>query len=147
MTHYQDNPQITHSLIDGMGALAEPQYFWWEDVVADHSLHGDETVPADWMLRVQSANPHDPNGGNEGNKFPPFGTEIRHETVVKALDGILAGKFSDDGTLASHVHAVSPTTVEHCQKLVDDPEYGYLSWDAWVSDELLQVIVYGGIAF
>ena len=146
MTSYRDNPQITHSLID-VGTLTEPQYFWWEGVVAEHAPLSDEVVPADWLLRVQSANPHDPNGGNEGNRFPPFGTEIRHETVVKALDGILAGRFSSDDALASHVRAVSPITMECCRKLVDDPEYGHLSWDAWVSDELLQVIIYGGIAF
>lgn len=146
MGHYKDDPQVTYDLVD-MGALTEPQYFWWEDVAVEHLPLSDGTVPADWRLRVQSANPHDPTGGNEGNRFPPVGTEIRHEAVVKALDGILAGKFSDDDALDSRVHAVSPTTVDRCQKLVDDPEHGYLAWDAWVCDELLQVIVYGGIAF
>lgn len=142
MGHYRNDHGITYSLVD-MGALGDPQYFWWQGVVAERGPDADGTVPADWCLRVTSLNLNDLDGEDEG-QYPPVVTEIRHETVVKAIDGILADKFSGPGLSE---RAVTRTTLKHCQKLVDDPEYGYLSWDQWVSDELLQVIVYGEVPF
>jgi hypothetical protein len=150
MTHYQDDPQMTYNVVD-MGALTEPQYFWWKDSSFEQDPPlgtTSETKPLkDWCLRVTAVNPEDPDDEDETGKFPPIVTDIRHETVVKAIDGILAGAFSDKGRLPAGTMPVDESTVECCQKLVDDPEYGDLSWDPWVCDELLQVIVYGGIVF
>ncbi|AXH66450.1 hypothetical protein SEA_SATIS_301 [Streptomyces phage Satis] len=145
MGHYANNHEVTYSLIDGTGALGEPQYFWWKDVTAEHTDPGDGTVPKDWRLRITSVNPEDPEDEDESGKFPPFVTEIDHAKVVEAVSGILKGRFTDPDKLPEKRTAVAGGTVDHCRKLVDDPEYGYLAWDAWVSDELLQVIVYGGV--
>ncbi|MFE0472642.1 hypothetical protein ACFW2V_13605 [Streptomyces sp. NPDC058947] len=136
MGHYKDDPQVTYDLVD-MGALTEPQYFWWKGVTVEHHPADDGTAPSDWCLRIQAVNPEDPDGEDESGQFPPVVKDIRHEDVVKAIDGILAGKFSGGEA------KVAPATTERCQNLVEDPEHGYLSWDHWVSDELLQVIVYG----
>lgn len=145
MTHYRDSPQITHALVGEMGALGDPQYFWWKDVTVEHLGSDDGVAPKDWRLRVVSLNPDDPDYGDGTGKFPPFETEITHEVVAEAVTGILAGKFSDSDKLPEERNAVNVATVNRCRELVDDPENGYLSWDPWVADELLQVIVYGGI--
>jgi hypothetical protein len=147
MGHYADDHEVTNALVDGMGALGEPQYFWWKDVTNEHADSGDGSVPKDWRMRITSLNPGDPDDVDESGKFPPVVTEITHEKVVEAVGGILKGRFTDPDKMPEGVKPVSGTTVDHCNKLIDEPEYGYLSWDAWISDELLQVIVYGGIVW
>jgi hypothetical protein len=140
MKGYKENPQVTHDLMD-MGALAEPQYWWWKGVTAEHTPTGNGTAPANWCLRVEAVNPDDPDDEDETGQFPPVVKEIRHADVVRVIDEILAGKYNDEN------QGVGRSTRKHCQKLVDDPEYGYLAWDHWLCDELIQVIVYDGVVF
>lgn len=130
MGHYRGDREITYSLVEGTGALTDPQYFWWDGVTVER-----DSASADWSVRVRALNPEDVDREDEG-RFPLIAKDIRHEDVVKAVNAILGGEV-----------VVSPGTTECCRKLVRDPEYGHLAWDHWVSDELIQVIVYGKSEF
>jgi hypothetical protein len=143
MGDYKNDPQTTYALLD-MGALTNPQYWWWKGVTDGGGPGGMDhfdTAPANWCLRVEAVNPDDPDDEDETGQFPPVVKEIRHADVVRVIDEILSGKYNDEN------QGVGRSTRKHCQKLVDDPEYGYLAWDHWLCDELIQVIVYDGVVF
>lgn len=142
MGDYRTDTQVTHDALFGTGILGEPQYFWWLGFEAGHAQARDGLVPPYWYQRIRALRVEDPDGDEA-----PLEREVWHSTVVEAIDGILAGDFSDASSLPPRRNPVSPATVEDCRKLASDPEHGYLAWDHLSSDGLLQVIVYGGVVW
>ncbi len=137
-------PDVTYALVDGMGALDHPQYFWWKNVTSDRVWDDGDGVPANWKLTVAALDPMDPDGPW---LHPDRTVDLTHQAVMKAVAGILSGLFSGPDGLPERCAPVGTGLIDLCWKLVADSENGYLSWDAASSDELIQVIMYGGVAF
>lgn len=139
----KDNKEV-HAAIFDTGAVGDAKHFWWEDLTPMHPVASDGTVPSYWGYRLTATHPDDVAG--EGD-MPPVEVEIYQATVAKAMDGILDGRFGEGAQLPEGCKPVSEATVEVCEKLRDDPENGSFVFDSWTADEVLQVVVYGGIVF
>lgn len=142
MSGYKTDPQITHALIDG--AYGNIAYFWWKDVRTDHMFLGSDDVPADWAYTFTAVHQQD-EGEDKPDEFEPVEFEVNHRRVVQLVDQVLAGHFGRN--LPEGTSPVSQKTVDACRMLIEDPEFGYLSWDHWLADELLQLGAYGGVVF
>ena len=154
MSAYGANHQLTHDLADVTGVLGESQYWWW--ISAEYDPMGD-SVPADWSYKVIALDPD--RLDDEDSDGLPFTVEctVTHAKVVNTLDMILSGFYdAREGENRKNVRnenlpkgttPVGAWTKECAQSVVKDPEHGHLTWDAWASDELLQLMTYGGIVF
>jgi hypothetical protein len=120
------------------------QYFWWQKLIPMHAKASNGTVPSYWSYRLTALNPEDEDVNGD---MRPKDLEIFHLTAVEAIEGILDGDFSDESALPEGCGPVDDRTVRACEELRDDPEHGSTEFDHWISDEVLQVIAYGGIVF
>lgn len=144
----KDNVQEVHDAVFDTGVM-DPQYFWWRDLLPQHKAASDGTVPSYWGYRLIADIPSGPEDDepDEDAATPTAEVEIWHTTVVEVMEKILAGDFSDESKLPEGRGPVSEGTVAACERLRDDPEYGSTAFDHWISDEILQVIAYGGIVW
>lgn len=152
MGDYRTDHEVTKAVTDG--AMGNPQYWWWKDCT-------DTSAPGTgWSFTFTAVNPEDYDE-EDPEKYPAVEFELDHQKTADLIGRVLAGAFSDpselpqgtfpEGTpkaqLPPRTVFVSETTVNLCQRLAEDPENGYLSWDDWSVDELLQLAAYGGIVF
>lgn len=138
-----DNKEV-HAAIFDTGAVGDARHFWWQELTPMHPVNSDGTVPSYWGYRLSATHPDAADGEEDA---PLIEVEIYQTTAVKAVEGTLAGRFGEGVPLPENLTPVNDATVEACEKLRDDPENGSVAFDSWTADEVIQVIVYGGIVY
>lgn len=131
----REEHQIIHDMIFGDGVLQREH---WVDAIPQHATAPTGVVPGYWGYRLAGRNPLDPDAAS-------VEVEVWASTIRETVERIAAGQYSEDGR--GDVDPVGLGTVQACRAYLDDPEAGAELFTRDTADEVLQALVYGGIAF